>query len=299
MGRNKLKSFGPLMCQMALLINVRTGSFFFKALGITLLYMAGFPDELVCKETKYQSLDLLQKYYRSDKDAKEEQLFHPYPPFSPQGMMAASNVLPKALPAVSKTTGKKRPLLLSKPPSLQTGYFLQTFPGVVPSLQFGPSSFPLTPPLHPPSNSEPPAVSLASSANPSSQALTGSVLTTTTAAAAAVVPLPSPTFGIYPSYPVQRAQGGYSPVPLWPSLNPFPPNAFAASAYAYSPLSQTSQYGSALHTSCFGHAYFASYPPQSTTEAKQEDDSENIESGSESSSSGSDPKSTQANSSES
>lgn len=29
MGRNKLKSFGPLMCQMALLVHIRTGSFFF------------------------------------------------------------------------------------------------------------------------------------------------------------------------------------------------------------------------------------------------------------------------------
>lgn len=64
MGRNKLKSFGPLMCRMAMLANIRSGSFFFKALGITLLFMAGFPDDLVRKETKYRNLDLLQKYYR-------------------------------------------------------------------------------------------------------------------------------------------------------------------------------------------------------------------------------------------
>lgn len=64
MGRNKLKSFGPLICLMARLMNVRTGSFFFKALGITLLFMAGFPDDIVQKETKYRNLDLLQKYYR-------------------------------------------------------------------------------------------------------------------------------------------------------------------------------------------------------------------------------------------
>jgi hypothetical protein len=49
---------------MAMLVHVRSGSFFFKALGITLLFMAGFPDNLVQKETKYQNLDLLQKYYR-------------------------------------------------------------------------------------------------------------------------------------------------------------------------------------------------------------------------------------------
>jgi hypothetical protein len=64
MGRNKLKSFGPLMCRKAMLVHIRSGSFFFKALGITLLFMAGFPDDLVQRETKYRNLDLLQKYYR-------------------------------------------------------------------------------------------------------------------------------------------------------------------------------------------------------------------------------------------
>lgn len=64
MGRNKLKSFGPVMCRMAMLVHVRCGSFFFKALGITLLFMAGFPGDLVQRETKYRNLDLLQKYYR-------------------------------------------------------------------------------------------------------------------------------------------------------------------------------------------------------------------------------------------
>lgn len=64
MGRNKLKSFGPLMCRMAMLVHIRSGSFFFKALGITLLFMAGFPDDVVQRETKYRNLDLLQKYYR-------------------------------------------------------------------------------------------------------------------------------------------------------------------------------------------------------------------------------------------
>ncbi|KAH9292330.1 hypothetical protein KI387_042486, partial [Taxus chinensis] len=63
MGRNKLKSFGPLMCQMAMLVHIRTGSFFFKALGITLLFMAGFTDDVVRRETKYGNLGLLQKYY--------------------------------------------------------------------------------------------------------------------------------------------------------------------------------------------------------------------------------------------
>lgn len=64
MGRNKLKSFGLAICRMAMLVHIRSGSFFFKALGITLLFMAGFPDDLVQRETKYRNLDLLQKYYR-------------------------------------------------------------------------------------------------------------------------------------------------------------------------------------------------------------------------------------------
>ncbi|KAF8031440.1 hypothetical protein BT93_D0602 [Corymbia citriodora subsp. variegata] len=79
MGKNKLKSFGLLMCKMAMLVHVRRGSFFFKALGITLLFMAGFTDKLIQEETKYRSLDLLQKYYRKDEDAEGEKLFHEHP----------------------------------------------------------------------------------------------------------------------------------------------------------------------------------------------------------------------------
>ncbi|KAJ8567813.1 hypothetical protein K7X08_020021 [Anisodus acutangulus] len=75
MGRNKLKSFGPVICQLAMLVHIRSGSFFFKALGITLLFMAGFPNDLVQRETQYKNLDLLQKYYRTDEDAEREELF--------------------------------------------------------------------------------------------------------------------------------------------------------------------------------------------------------------------------------
>ncbi|XP_059282414.1 uncharacterized protein LOC132036167 isoform X1 [Lycium ferocissimum] len=75
MGRNKLKSFGPVICRMAMLVHIRSGSFFFKALGITLLFMSGFPNDLVQRETKYKNLDLLQKYYRTDEDAEREELF--------------------------------------------------------------------------------------------------------------------------------------------------------------------------------------------------------------------------------
>ncbi|CAM8940351.1 unnamed protein product [Rhodiola kirilowii] len=53
MGRNKMKSFGPTMCEMVMLVLIR--KFFFKALGVTLLFMAGFSDDKVQKETSYRS----------------------------------------------------------------------------------------------------------------------------------------------------------------------------------------------------------------------------------------------------
>ncbi|XP_052201938.1 uncharacterized protein LOC127807836 isoform X2 [Diospyros lotus] len=118
MGRNKLKSFGLVMCQMARLVHIRSGSFFFKALGVTLLFMAGFPDDLVQKETKYRNLELLQKYYRTDEDAEGEELFLPH--------HVACNAQPcsnfqqptgKAIPA--KPKGKKHTNPATKPQSIQ------------------------------------------------------------------------------------------------------------------------------------------------------------------------------------
>nr|GMC87924.1 uncharacterized protein LOC109167286 [Ipomoea batatas] len=91
MGRNKLKSFGPVICRMAMLVHVRCGSFFFKALGITLLFMAGFPNDLVQRETNYKNLDLLQKYYRTDKDAEGEELFLSYPLADQQTIQVAAS----------------------------------------------------------------------------------------------------------------------------------------------------------------------------------------------------------------
>ncbi|GMI93306.1 hypothetical protein HRI_002999900 [Hibiscus trionum] len=98
MGRNKLKSFGPIMCRMAMLVHIRTGSFFFKALGITLLFMAGFSDDLVQRETKYRNLDLLQKYYRTDKDAEGEELFLSH---------SNTQTSPSSKPLILKTTSTK------------------------------------------------------------------------------------------------------------------------------------------------------------------------------------------------
>ncbi|XP_014506777.1 uncharacterized protein LOC106766570 isoform X2 [Vigna radiata var. radiata] len=112
MGRNKLKSFGPLMCRMAVLVHCRSGSFFFKALGITLLFMAGFPDYLVQKETKYRNLDLLQKYYRTDEDAEGEELFLPHSIACDNGTPEPHKLTKKTLPAKSK--GKKHPNAIIK-----------------------------------------------------------------------------------------------------------------------------------------------------------------------------------------
>ncbi|MED6161722.1 hypothetical protein PIB30_063373 [Stylosanthes scabra] len=103
MGRNKLKSFGPLMCQMGMLVHIRSGSFFFKALGITLLFMAGFPDDLVQRETKYHNLDLLHKYYRTDEDAEGEQLFLPNSiAYDNEGSQNPQNLTRKTVAAKSK-----------------------------------------------------------------------------------------------------------------------------------------------------------------------------------------------------
>ncbi|KAK7363741.1 hypothetical protein VNO77_05895 [Canavalia gladiata] len=102
MGRNKLKSFGPFMCRTAMLVHIRSGSFFFKALGITLLFMAGFPDDLVQRETKYRNLDLLQKYYRTDEDAEGEELFLTHPIACDNGTQEPHNLTKKRVPPKSK-----------------------------------------------------------------------------------------------------------------------------------------------------------------------------------------------------
>ncbi|KAK9268114.1 hypothetical protein L1049_010554 [Liquidambar formosana] len=137
MGRNKLKSFGPVMCRMAMLAHIRSGSFFFKALGITLLFMAGFPDDLVQRETKYRNLDLLQKYYRTDEDAQAEELFLPCP------MTCPTQATPNSLQLTGKTSstklkGKKQTHSASKPHNMQRSPVVQSAPpSSAPPTQFG------------------------------------------------------------------------------------------------------------------------------------------------------------------
>ncbi|KAL9325490.1 hypothetical protein ACSQ67_006135 [Phaseolus vulgaris] len=135
MGRNKLKSFGPLLCRMAVLVHSRSGSFFFKALGITLLFMAGFPDYLVQRETKYRNLDLLQKYYRSDEDAEGEELFLPHSIACDNGTPEPHNLTKKTLPAKSK--GKKHPNAIIKSQNSQKTPSQQAAPTSSAATQFG------------------------------------------------------------------------------------------------------------------------------------------------------------------
>ncbi|KAJ7967689.1 Homer protein isoform 2 [Quillaja saponaria] len=142
MGRNKLKSFGPLMCRMAMLVHIRSGSFFFKALGITLLFMAGFPDDLVQRETKYRNLDLLQKYYRTDEDAEGEELFLPHPiPCDTQISPEPHHVIRKSIS--NKTRGRKHTNSISKSPNLARPLVEQSTPSSsTPPTQFGLTGYP-------------------------------------------------------------------------------------------------------------------------------------------------------------
>ncbi|RDX81389.1 hypothetical protein CR513_37940, partial [Mucuna pruriens] len=135
MGRNKLKSFGPLMCRMAMLVHYRSGSFFFKALGITLLFMAGFPDDLVRRETKYRNLDLLQKYYRTDEDAEGEELFLPHPIACDNGTHEPHNLTKKTPPAKSK--GRKQANAIIKSHNSQKTPSQQATPTSSAATQFG------------------------------------------------------------------------------------------------------------------------------------------------------------------
>ncbi|KAG6553149.1 hypothetical protein Mapa_005208 [Marchantia paleacea] len=279
MGRNKLKSFGPLMCQMALLVHIRTGSFFFKALGITLLFMAGFPDDLVRKETKYRNLDLLQKYYRSDEDAKQDILFHPYPTFVPQQNSIAGPSIPhKTSPLGPKTIGKKGPpLILSKPPNTT-----QTVPRY---LQLMSTRTPLNLPFRGPPVAFPPALPPVPTVPPTSG---------TPGIPSSPGSLPPPF--MYPGYaPVQRAPNGYPPLPVWPPVNNYPtlPGAYPPQhPYVYSPYAHSSQYGAQpFYGPPYGYPPFGGHPLNSKKEIKKEVEGSESDSDSDSNSSGAGQKS--------
>lgn len=284
MGRNKLKSFGPLMCQMALLVHIRTGSFFFKALGITLLFMAGFPDEMVRKETKYCNLDLLQKYYRSDEDAEGDLLFHPYPPFYPQALMASLAVPVKVAASGIKGTGKKQPPpLLSKPRSSQTATPLYLPPMTAWTWQGTPFGSPTFSSVAGVGSCPHPQAGIVSSSTGATGAVTSVTPTVLAVTAGTASPHMPPPYGNFPAYPLQcPLAGGYPPMPAWPC--PFPAGRFPLSPYGYQ---QASHYGSAPY---YGNPFFP-FPPGATKDCdKKDNDIDDSDSDSESSSSGGTPK---------
>ncbi|KHN35743.1 hypothetical protein glysoja_039529 [Glycine soja] len=118
------------------LVHNRSGSLFFKALSITLLFMAGFPDDLVQKETKHRNLDLLQKYYRTDEGAEGELLFLPHPFAYDNGTHEPHNLTKKTPPEKSK--GRKHTNAVIKSQNSQkTQSHQQATPTSSAATQFG------------------------------------------------------------------------------------------------------------------------------------------------------------------
>ncbi|RVW46011.1 hypothetical protein CK203_068565 [Vitis vinifera] len=228
MGRNKLKSFGPVMCQMAMLVHIRSGSFFFKALGITLLFMAGFPDDLVQRETKYRNLDLLQKYYRTDEDAEGEELFLSHPvtcdTVSPDSQQSTGKVIP------AKSKGKKQTNSTSKPHSLQKPSILQPAPSTsAPVTQFGLMGY----------------TSIHTQAIASFQSMTSHAPADALQISNPVVSSSGPDVSFhnqtpYPMFPPQPANA-FMPMMYWPPPNTFPPCPYPTS-YGYQSFPSTGNY---------------------------------------------------------
>ncbi|KAL6335815.1 hypothetical protein AAG906_040526 [Vitis piasezkii] len=103
-------------------VRQRMGRNKLKALGITLLFMAGFPDDLLQRETKYRNLDLLQKYYRTNEDAEGEELFLSHP-------VTCDTVSPDSQQSTSKGT-----IQIMEPLLFQIKGYLQTKLEVGPAL---------------------------------------------------------------------------------------------------------------------------------------------------------------------
>ncbi|KAM1005156.1 hypothetical protein ACFX2C_005271 [Malus domestica] len=228
MGRNKLKSFGPLMCRMAMLVHVRSGSFFFKALGITLLFMAGFPDDLVQQETKYQSLDLLQKYYRTDEDAEGEELFLPHPMTSDTQASPSSQQF-GGKSCSTKTKAKKPPHSNSKPRNIQISPFPRTtLLSSAPSTQFGLVG-------HQTSILHTQAMATLSSHTPlDAQPISNAVI----ANAGTNISYSSQTpYHIFPPQPANT----FVPMVYWPPPNTFSPGPYQ-STYGYQSFPSTGNY---------------------------------------------------------
>ncbi|RZC80413.1 hypothetical protein C5167_042994 [Papaver somniferum] len=240
MGRNKLKSFGPLMCQMAMLVHVRSGSFFFKALGITLLFMAGFPDEIVQRETKYRNLDLLQKYYRKDENAEGEELFHLYPI-----VYEATSPNPQQLHGkATKSSAKKQAGLTSKSQNTPRALSIPSVPSSSVPSQFGLMGYTTLQnhalasfqgiPSHTQTDTPPISNVQIAGSGPNISYHTGQT--------------PSP-FPIIPGHP----SNSFMPMMYWPHLNAFQSCPFPSS-YGYRSFPHSSNYMT-LPQPFYGHPF--------------------------------------------
>ncbi|XP_043690239.1 uncharacterized protein LOC122640992 [Telopea speciosissima] len=236
MGRNKLKSFGPLICQMAMLVNLRSGSFFFKALGITLLFMAGFPDDVVQRETKYRNLDLLQKYYRTDEDAEGEELFQPYPLSFDTASPNSQQLVGK--PVLMKSSSKKQTALTSKSRNSLRSSTLPPVPSSpVPTIPFGLMGY----------------SSLQTHAMAAFTSIPSHTLKDTpTSSNPNVSYHASQTPTQYSMFPPPLPTNPFVPITYWPHMNAVPSCPYP-STYGYRSFPPSTNYIS-LHTlPCYGH----------------------------------------------
>ncbi|KAK8273562.1 hypothetical protein V6Z12_D10G014000 [Gossypium hirsutum] len=241
MGRNKLKSFGPIMCRMAMLVHIRSGSFFFKALGITLLFMAGFPDDIVQRETKYRNLDLLQKYYRTDKDAEGEELFLSH--------SVASNIAsPSSQPlktTSTKTKGKRHTNSNNKSLTLPKALYHQSAPSSsTHPAQFGLMGY----------------TSIQTHAMATFQTTTSQARPNTTKSLGNNISYHNQT--PYHLFPPQPANS-FMPMVFWPPPNVFPPGPYPPT-YSYRSFPTNANYVSVHPQPYYNHPSSSCFTPKIT-----------------------------------
>ncbi|KAJ6367479.1 hypothetical protein OIU78_000105 [Salix suchowensis] len=246
MGRNKLKSFGPLMCRMAMLAHIRSGSFFFKALGITLLFMAGFPDDVVQRETKYRSLDLLQKYYRSDEDAEGEELFLPQEKTCDIASLGSKKLTVKTTSTKSK--GKKQSNSSSKPPNLPGS----SIPESAPSTSAPPTPFEHMGYSLMQAHAMAAFQSIPYQAPPETPPVPGQVINSPNVSYHNQTP-----YHMFPPH----AANSFMPMIYWSAPNAFPSSPYA-SAYGYRPFPSTANYISIHHQPYHSHPSLCSLIPK-------------------------------------
>lgn len=244
MGRNKLKSFGPVMCRMAMLVHIRSGSFFFKALGITLLFMAGFPDDLVQKETKYRNLDLLQKYYRTDKKAEGEDLFLSHTLICDAASPSSQQLTEK--PASTRCKGRKQ-TGSKKPHGLPRSSFQQSIPlSSVPPAQVGITGY----------------TSIQTHAMAACQSTAyqtpedGLQLTNSKYPGTNVSYHNQTPSHMFPPYPANA----FMPMIYWPPPSTYPPGLYPTTTYGYQSFPSSSNYMSINPQPHYNYSYHASSP---------------------------------------